>query len=136
MTLTLEQISAGLAGCPFVVELGITANSWEAEEGILCLTMPFAARLERVLGTGQFHGGAIAALIDTAATFALVGRLAKAVPTVDLRTDFLRPAMGASLLAEARIQRAGKSVAIVDVTVMDETNKTIALGRGSFGTAS
>ncbi len=62
--------------------------------------MPLAPEYERYPGTGQFHGGAIASLIDVAGDFALVLQVGGGVPTINLRIDYLRPAIG-NLLATA-----------------------------------
>ena len=41
------------------------------------------------------------------------------VPTINFRTDFLRPAGGDGLLATATIRRAGRTIGVVDVDVHD-----------------
>ena len=80
------------------------------------------------------HGGAIAALIDSAATFLVVAHVEDAVPTINFRTDYLKPASKSTLTAKAKMRRLGASVAVVDVDVVDEGGQLIAIGRGTFGT--
>ena len=80
------------------------------------------------------HGGVVASLIDLAAYNAAALHKGLATPTLDLRIDYLRPAV-APLLARARVMRAGRSVLTVDVTVEDSTGRLVALGRGSFAVA-
>ena len=46
------------------------------------------------------------------------------VPTINLRIDYLKPAVGDALIAKARVRRAGKTVAVVDIDVSDE-NRTL-----------
>ena len=55
------------------------------------------------------------------------------VPTINLYTDFLRPAGEGILLARARVLKRGKMIFVVDVAVTDSSEKLIAVGRGSFG---
>ena len=86
-------------------------------------------------GRGQFHGGAIAGLIDTAGDFALVILLGGGVPTINLRIDYLRPATGAALLAVASVRRAGRTIGVVDVDVTDPEGRLVAIGRGSYAMA-
>ena len=54
------------------------------------------------------------------------------MPTINLRTDYLRPAVGASLTAVGRVRRASRTLAVVDVEVHDEEQKLVALGRGTY----
>ncbi|MCY3814403.1 MAG: PaaI family thioesterase [Gammaproteobacteria bacterium] len=103
--------------------------------GRLVLEMPLDARCERVAGGGQFHGGAVAGLADTAGCFVLVGVLASAVPTVDLRVDYLRPAVAKRLRATATVRRLGRSVGVVDVDVNGDGGELVAIARGTFRTA-
>jgi uncharacterized protein (TIGR00369 family) len=88
--------------------------------------------LERRLGGGQFHGGPIAAFIDTVGDYAIGMALGGGVPTINLRIDYLRPAVGSVLTGTARVRRAGRTVALVDVDVYDEQQALIAVGRGTY----
>ena len=54
------------------------------------------------------------------------------VPTINLRIDYLRPAVGGSLTGTARVRRAGRTVALVDVDVYDEQQILVAVGRGTY----
>ena len=97
--------------------------------------MPLKPEFERAAKSGQFHGGPIAALIDTAGCFALVMMLGHGVPTVNFRTDYLRPATRTDLRALATVRRAGRTVGVVDVDVFDDNDRLVAVGRGTFGSA-
>ena len=80
--------------------------------------------LERRPGTRQFHGGPIAAFIDITGDFAIGMLVGGGVPTMNFRTDYLRPAIGEALTAVARVRRAGKTAAIVDIEVVDDGKET------------
>jgi uncharacterized protein (TIGR00369 family) len=56
-----------------------------------------------------------------------------APPTINLRIDYLRPAVGTSLTATATIRRSGKSVAFVDVDIMNDAGILVAVGRANYG---
>jgi uncharacterized protein (TIGR00369 family) len=88
----------------------------------------------RLGGTGQFHGGAIASLIDIAGDFALILGIGDAVPTINYRVDYLRPAFGNEVRAQATVRRAGRSIGVVDIDVHDSEWRLIAVGRGCYGT--
>lgn len=92
---------------------------------ISSLTGGAAARFD---GSDQAHGGAIAALMDTAATVLCVAALQRPVPTINLRIDYLRPAAGGEMIAKATAQKIGRSHAVVDVEARAE-GKIVALAR-------
>ena len=83
----------------------------------------------------DYHGGIIATLIDIAGHAALAAKLGRRVPTVDMRIDYLRPAVDSDLRAIARVLRAGRSLGVVDVEVVDDAGRSIAVGRCVFSTA-
>jgi len=129
---TLAQMQAMLDGSPFIHLLKMRAVSLDRDRQQVVLDMPMAPEFERSPETGQFHGGVIAALIDTAGDFALVLLLGGGVPTINLRVDYLRPAGGGLLTATASVRRAGRTIGVVDVDVADGTNRLVAVGRGCY----
>ena len=56
------------------------------------------------------------------------------MPTINLRVDYLRPAIKTSLTTTARVRRAGKSVGVVDIDVFDDQKALVAVGRGTYST--
>ena len=102
------------------------------EKSELSVRMPLHPEFERRAGTRQYHGGAIASLIDVTGDFALGMMLGGGVPTINLRIDYLKPAVGDFLIAVARVRRAGKTVAVVDIDVMDDKGSLVAIGRGTY----
>jgi uncharacterized protein (TIGR00369 family) len=120
---------------PFIRNSGMRIVSTDPETETLTISMPLKPEFERAAESGQFHGGPIAALIDTAGCFALVMMLGHGVPTVNFRTDYLRPAIRTDLRALATVRRAGRTVGVVDVDVFDDREKLVAVGRGTFGSA-
>lgn len=54
------------------------------------------------------HGGVIATVLDTTATFALIGVTDTDWNTIDLRVDFLRPVPRGALLARGRAVQIGR----------------------------
>ena len=76
----------------------------------------------------------MAALIDVAGDFALIAKLGRAIPTIDLRIDYLRPAIETDLIAKARTLRAGRSIGVVDIELLDNGGRIVAAGRGSYST--
>jgi uncharacterized protein (TIGR00369 family) len=130
--LSVEQIQAIFDASPFLGFLRLRVVALDHDAGTLTVVMPMRPELERRLGTGQFHGGPIAAFIDTVGDYAIGMALGGGVPTINLRIDYLRPAVGGVLTATARVRRAGRTVALVDVDVYDEQQALVAVGRGTY----
>jgi uncharacterized protein (TIGR00369 family) len=132
--ITREALDALLRGSPFQEVLGLSLETFDAAAQTLTLRAAYGPRVERAAGTGQYHGGVIASLIDIAGDFALIAVLGFGVPTINFRVDYLRPAAKTDLLAHARVRRAGRTIGVVDIDVVDEAGRLIALGRGCYST--
>lgn len=132
--LSAADIQAILDGSPFIAFLGPKVVSVDAEKQEIVMKMAMRPEFERRPGTGQYHGGVIAAFIDTVGDYALVINLGGGVPTVNFRTDYLRPAANTDLTGIARVRRAGRTVAVVDIDVLDDKGRLVAVGRGTYGT--
>lgn len=79
------------------------------------------------------HGGIVAALVDLAGGAALYVDLQFPTPTIDMRVDYLKPALaGKALVAEAVVKQRGRTVAFVDVDVRDEDGRLVAQGRCAY----
>lgn len=128
----VETLQANLEGSPFIANAGMRVVAVDHAAESLTMTMPLKPEHERAAGTGQFHGGPIASLIDTAGCYALVMVLGHGVPTINFRTDYLRPAINTSLRAVATVRRAGRTVGVADVDVYDDSDRLVAVGRGTF----
>jgi uncharacterized protein (TIGR00369 family) len=129
------ELESWLSEGAFHQILGLKLESFDAAGETIVIRCPYGPNVERIPGTGQYHGGVIASLIDVAGDFALVSVLGHAVPTINLRVDFLRPASATDLLARAQVRRSGRTVGVVDIEVQDSAGRLIALGRACYGTA-
>jgi uncharacterized protein (TIGR00369 family) len=134
LPVTRETLERYLDDSPFQRSLGLSLESFDATAQTLVIRATYGAQVERTTGSGQFHGGVIASLIDIAGDFALIAVLGYGVPTINLRVDYLRPALSHDLLAAAHVRRAGRSIGVVDIDVADADGRLIALGRGCYGT--
>ncbi len=132
--LSTEQIQAMFDKSPFISTLGLVLLSLDYEALELTVKMPMSPGLERAAGTGQFHGGPIASFIDTVGDFAIGMLLGGGVPTINIRIDYLKPAVGDALVAVARVRRTGRTVTVVDIDVLNEQDTLVAIGRGTYAT--
>lgn len=102
----------------------------EAQDGRATLTLPVGPRVVNVVGT--LHGGAIATLVDVAGTLAIItgDREQRAGVTTDLNVSYLSAApQGGTVRARARVLKAGRTLAFVEVDLEDEQGKVLAQGR-------
>lgn len=109
----------------FVAHLGIELE--ELEPGRARLLLPFSDSLPTM--GDVVHGGAISALIDTAAAAAAwsgadVPEKIRA-STIGITVDFLSPARGTAVVAEARVLRRG-AVTFIAVDVGSEDGQAVA----------
>lgn len=117
---------------PFIRTLGLEVVKMDYDAAELTVRMPMAPHLERREGTKQFHGGGLAALIDTVGDFALGMLLGGGIPTMNLRVDYLKPAVGDGVTAVAKVRRRGRSAAVIDIDVSDDKGALVAIGRGTY----
>jgi uncharacterized protein (TIGR00369 family) len=135
MSADQDLVAALQAQCdesPFIKFAGVKVTALDREAMRVSFRMPFKPEIERGAGTGQWHGGPIASLIDTAGCMALIAVAGRGAGTIDFRTDYLRPAGGPFLDAVGIVRRAGRTMGVADVDVFDSTGKLVATGRGSF----
>jgi uncharacterized protein (TIGR00369 family) len=121
-----ELIAEFLKHSKFVRHLGMELGSIEDDNAVLVL--PFA---EEVVTIGDIvHGGAVTALIDTAAMAAswsaieFDGEPPKGT-TVGLTVDFLAAARAQDLVADAHVLRRGKSLCFSEVKVTGDDDSTL-----------
>jgi len=133
--LSHDEVAGMLAQSPLHQLLRLRLLSTDDTRRMLEIEMPFVDAVERIPDGGQYHGGVIASLIDIAGDFALIWALGFGVPTINFRADYLRPAVKTSLCARAKIRKIGRSVGVVDIDVLDDQQRVIAIGRGCYGTS-
>ena len=132
----IEQLQKIIDGSPFGKFSGYELIDINPDEQRLVMKMPLRAEFERLPDSGQIHGGPIAALIDSAGCYALVMLHDSAIPTISFSTEYLRPAMNTSLTATAVVRKNGRSIGVVDINVVSDDDRLIAIGRGIYSTAS
>ena len=133
--LTREQLQERLAHSAFIDFLKLTVLTADLEKQQVTMRADFRPEFERGRGTKQWHGGPIAAIIDTVGDYALVMLLGRPLPTVNFRVDYLRPAIDTPLFVTATVRRSGRLVGIVDVDVANDKGQLLAIGRATYATA-
>ncbi|MCE3271281.1 MAG: phenylacetic acid degradation protein [Ramlibacter sp.] len=100
---------------PWVQALGLRVEAFDA--GGVTLRLPQSGQLSRV--GGMLCGQAMMAAADTAMVLALINHFGgfKPCTTVQMNTSFLKPLSGQDALVEAKVVRAGKSLAFGEIDI-------------------
>jgi uncharacterized protein (TIGR00369 family) len=117
MTVNKELLQAALPEyfAPWVQALGLTVDGFG--EGSVVLRLPNNDQLSRV--GGMLCGQAMMAAADTAMVLALIAQFGEFRPctTVQMNTSFLKPLSRQDALVEARVIRAGKTLAFGEIDI-------------------
>ncbi len=116
--------------------IGLSLAEADTEKGVAVVKLPYRPELAIFAEAGGWHGGVIAALVDVAGAAACGLSLGRPTPTVNFRVDYLRSPVRVDLTATGRVVRSGRSIAVADVEVSDDTGEVYAVGRGTFSVAS
>jgi len=133
--LNKEQLQERLLLSPFNAFLGLEVVAADAGKPEVVMRLKMRPEFERLAGSGQWHGGPIAAAIDIVGDYALAMLFGKPLPTISLHVDYLRPGKE-TLTLVARIRRTGKTVGVVDVDVLSEAGELVAIGRANYSTGA
>jgi acyl-CoA thioesterase len=115
---------------PFWTLLGM--ELLEIKKGWAVVRLPVEDKLTNAIGL--VHGGAIFSAADSAVGMALVGltRRNENISTLEMKINYMKPAKGRQILAEAKIIHRGNQTAVGDVAVRDEGQNIIAKGLGTY----
>jgi uncharacterized protein (TIGR00369 family) len=123
-----EIMRAFIPASPFAQELGIEIVSLGDDRA--SLRLPWAPRLATM--GDVVHGGAIAALLDTAGMAAAWSDDFEpektAGATVSMNVSYAAAAVASDLTAEARVVRRGRSLCFCEVHVTDAAGTVVAHG--------
>jgi len=119
---------------PFNRLLGIRVV--EIKDGSACMAIPFRPELIGNPLVRSLHGGVMSALLDTCGGVAVWSQVAvnDMVATVDLRVDYLRPALPEDLRAVGEVVRLGNRVGVVTLRAFHpgREHQPVAAGTGVY----
>jgi uncharacterized protein (TIGR00369 family) len=127
-----RAVELAVVKSPFAVTLGVQHERVEADRVVVRL--PFSEN--NVTVGDMVHGGAIASLIDVAATGAAWSGLDDPAgyrgTTIGLSVSYLAAARSTGLVADARVRRRGRSVCFIDVSVRDDSEQEVASAQVTY----
>ena len=121
---------------PFWETIGIELD--DAEVGRVRLRLAMREDLRTFGDRRVLHGGAIATLIDSAAASATRTLRGEDEPpwrglaTTDMHVSYLAAVTGGEVTSEARVLRAGRSVAFLAVEVRNDEDELVARGSATM----
>lgn len=127
-----DRIANRIVRGPFGIHVGLELEL--AEPDHCRVRLPIERHVTN--GADIVHGGATAALIDTAATAAAwaTNRANSETrgTTVGFTTHFLAPAREGALVADASVVQRGGTLTILRITVSDEAGQQIATAMATY----
>ena len=131
--MTTDRTPVGGSAAPLDAALGLTRAADDGDWVVLTLD-PSQLAVGATEPVAYLHGGALATCVDTAAWEALVRDHEGTWVVADMRLDFLRLARPQPHTIRARVRRAGRKQAVVDVEIAaaDDAERLVALGRATL----
>ncbi|WP_087972361.1 PaaI family thioesterase [Oceanobacillus rekensis] len=108
--------------------IGLSLN--ELNEGFASLTLPILPSFLNVRNT--VHGGIYFSIMDTTMGLASRSLGYDEVVTIQLNTQFIKPAVDGVLISEATIISKSRSTALVEGKLFDGNGNLIAHSTGTF----
>ena len=116
-------------GCGFYRLVGMEVL--RADDDGSAFTIDIDERHLQAYGTA--HGGVLAGLIDAAMGLAILARVpGQGCATVELKINFLAPAMPGRLTASGHVVNHGRRTVVAWAEAADATGKLVACGLGTF----
>jgi uncharacterized protein (TIGR00369 family) len=125
--LVLQIIDGAIVRSPYAKLLGLELVS--AEPDRVSVRLPYRGDVTTLGDT--VHGGAIAGLVDAAATAAFWAHPAASPnargTTIGLSLNFISAGRGQDLVASASVRRRGKEICTGEVSVTDAAGREVAV---------
>ena len=104
----------------------------EARPGYSKFRLPFRQELTQPMGV--MHGGAFAAVADSAVAIALWGLVGmdKIFTTIEMKINFIAPVASGEVIAEGNIVHCGRTTAIGDVTLKNEEGRLVGKALATY----
>lgn len=125
-----NRVETAIKNVPFAHLVGIELESAQPGQATMTLKVRDDLRQNNMV----VHGGAVAALIDSAAAFAIIPLLNEneTATTVDLSISYIRPLRNGEMKAIATVLREGSRIIAVSVEVLDDESNLAAAGLTTY----
>lgn len=128
-----SELMAADRPIPFQATVGWNLTDWAPGRARIELDIDESRHGNR---SGTIHGGIHMTLIDSACGFSgcytgSPDQVQRCV-TLSLAAHFVAPLQGRRLIAEAKVVGGGRRIFFADATIVDEEDRLVATGSGSF----
>jgi uncharacterized protein (TIGR00369 family) len=120
----IDRIAVGQTGAPVAKLVGFRLTSVESGKA----TFELEAGPQHANPMGTLHGGVLCDVADAAMGIAYASTLGdgESFTTLELKINFLRPFRNGTLIATARVVKAGRTIGLAECDVTDATGRLIA----------
>ncbi|WP_413693620.1 PaaI family thioesterase [Psychromonas sp. KJ10-2] len=115
---------------PFLEHTGAKLKDFtEGQANVELHTQPYHLQHK-----GFVHGGVISTLMDNTGWYAAVSNLQSGYTavTMEIKINYLKPALGKYLLASASVKRQGRTTTFVTIELFDEKEVLVAYATGTY----
>lgn len=83
---------------------------------------------------GMAHGAVVFALVDTGMGAAVASTMAQGeiCSTIEIKINYLRPAVSGKVVCETKVVSKGKRTAVAESSVLDEQDRELCRALGTF----
>lgn len=128
--MSIDAMNRRLSSTAYGAWLGMQILDYR--DDLLILEVPWRAEFSGTPDNDNIHGGVLAAVLDSAGSYALAAHVGKPLYTIDLRIDYHRPVGRGTMRVEARVIRAGRRMATAEASIYNSDDKLAASGRGLY----
>lgn len=121
-----DAVAGRADGPPVAKLLGWKVREIDADAGTI--TVEFDAKRDFCNPTGAIQGGFVAAMLDDTMGPCLFATLEEGhfAPTVELKVNYIRPALPGTLIGEGRVIHKGRSIAFLAGELKTEEGQLVA----------
>lgn len=104
----------------------------ESKDGVSVIELP--VKVDITQRRGSVHGGVLATLVDAAIGSAVRSLLneGEQSATVELKLNYIRPALGSKLIGKGKIINKGKNLVIGEAEILNDEGKIVTAGMATF----
>lgn len=122
----IAAVLAGVNPCPYfeLQSMRLEDLAWGRAE------LRIALARKHLQPFGVTHGGVVASIIDAACFWACFSQapVGKGMTTVDIKLNYLAPAVDGALLASGRCLKLGRGLGLGEASVRDQNGRLLAQG--------
>lgn len=108
----------------------IGLNEIELKDGTSIIELPIKHEITQRRGT--VHGGVLASMIDAAVGASIRSLSLDSQATVELKINYIRPAMGEKLIGKGTVINKGKTLAVGEAKIFNDDGKIVASGTATY----